>query len=66
MNLWLVVPTDLRAQSHSGQSGDQEFLMLICRDIVQVINADTNEIASDMGVWVDRLDAYIDKEPAAV
>jgi LuxR family transcriptional regulator, maltose regulon positive regulatory protein len=49
-------------ERHS-QSGDQEFLMLICSDIVQVIIGDTNAIASDMRVWVDRLDAYLDKDP---
>jgi LuxR family transcriptional regulator, maltose regulon positive regulatory protein len=45
------------------QSGDQEFLMLICCGIIQTIAADANGSASDLGVWVDRLEAYIDSGP---
>jgi LuxR family transcriptional regulator, maltose regulon positive regulatory protein len=44
------------------QSANREFLMLICSDIVFSIVSDTHANASDLGVWVARLDAYIDSE----
>jgi LuxR family transcriptional regulator, maltose regulon positive regulatory protein len=47
----------------NSSSGDVEFLMLVCADIIHSIFSDTRGSASDLGAWVDRLDAYIDNQP---